>query len=116
MIVIFKWSPPIASICADAADIIYQKEGRLSINKQVIWYNRATYVSDLVCNTREGSSESGWAHLGELYGDHTPRTLNAKLHTENASRKRTEARRKNPERNENPADRDKKDNREPAAD
>jgi hypothetical protein len=88
----------------------------LSINKQVTLYNRTTYVSDLVCNTREGSSESGWAHLGELYGYHTPRTLNAKLHTESASGKRTEARRKNPEWNENTAEHDKQDDREPAAD
>ena len=82
-------------------------QGHLSINSQATLYSRTTYVSQLVCNTGEGGTESGWTHLGQLYRDHTPCTLYAKLHTESASRKRTEARRNNPERNENPAQRNK---------
>lgn len=69
--------------------------------------SKVSYISDLVCDAREGGTESRWAHLCELYGDDTPRTLHAELYTESTDSKRIEPRWKYPERNENAAQRDK---------
>ena len=76
---------------------------------------KATHISKLICDARERSTESGWAHLSELDGDNTPRALHAKLHPERASCERAKAGRKDPERDKRPAKEDKDDNCEPAA-
>ena len=76
----------------------------------------ATHISQLICDPRERSTESGWAHLSELDGDNAPRTLYTKLHEERAGCESAEARWQNPERDKRPAKEDKEDNRESAAD
>jgi hypothetical protein len=74
------------------------------------------HVSELVCNTREGSTEPGWAHLSELDGDNAPRALHAELYTERASGKRLESARQDPKRNESSAQQDKQDDCKPTTD
>jgi len=69
------------------------------------------YISELICDTRERSTESGRAHLCEQNGDDTPRALHAELHTERAGYKPAEAGWNNPERDENSAQENENDDR-----
>src|SRR6266404_6491321 len=99
MIVVFKWSPPVASICAEADEIIYPTYGQRT-STTVGTARACTYVSELIGDTRESRAETGRTHFGELDRDDAPCTLHAELQPERACREPAETARQDPERDE----------------